>query len=734
MLLKKIEISGFKSFAKKSVLDFKTPITAIVGPNGSGKSNVAEAFSFVLGEQSIKSLRGKRGEDMIFNGSKTNSRSNRANVKVIFDNSKKFLDIEYNEVIVERVVHRDSTNQYLINGTQVRLKDVIELLAKANIGSSGHHIISQGEADRVLNVNPKERKILIEDALGLKIYQIKRKESERKLERTEENIKQVGSLRKEIKPHLSFLRKQARKIEKTLEMRVELMVIYKEYLRRESGYLEEKKKYIEEEGRDPKERMAILEKELEKVQKITSKSEEGEKSKELRESEEKIRKIRGEKDKVSFNLGRLEGELSSREKILEREERRQKERTISVSEVQKVVDEVDKEIDSAEKDPTKIKTVLSEVKRLIKSLVSRGDSTSLSDLKNDKQSIGDLKIKISRGKNETKALEGKEKELNEKVRKLREEIEENRESQMGAEKQTFQIMSEQQDLKIKLNELKNLNERIEREEGNFKREITEATSLLGREVLSYEDLSLKDNEGTYITSEDMAEEDRYMQEDRKRKIEKIKIRLEDAGGASGEEILREFEEVNERDQFLEKEIDDLEETAKSLKDLVKELEEKLEVEFKKGIIKINQEFQEFFSLMFGGGSASLSIVKTKEEEDASDGIDINVSLPRKRIKGLMVLSGGERALTSIALLFAMSQVQPPPFIVLDETDAALDEANSKKYGDMVKSLSEHSQLILITHNRETMSRAGVLYGVTMGSDGVSKLLSVDLEEAVEVSK
>ncbi len=122
------------------------------------------------------------------------------------------------------------------------------------------------------------------------------------------------------------------------------------------------------------------------------------------------------------------------------------------------------------------------------------------------------------------------------------------------------------------------------------------------------------------------------------------------------------------------------------------------------------------------------------EADGPEGLDVSVSLPRKKVKGLMMLSGGERALTSIALLFAVSQVNPPPFIILDETDAALDEANSKKYGDMIENLSKHSQLILITHNRETMSRAGVLYGVTMGSDGASRLLSIQFDEAVKVAK
>ena len=117
------------------------------------------------------------------------------------------------------------------------------------------------------------------------------------------------------------------------------------------------------------------------------------------------------------------------------------------------------------------------------------------------------------------------------------------------------------------------------------------------------------------------------------------------------------------------------------------------------------------------------------ESEAETGIDISIRLPRKRISGLAMLSGGERALTSIALLFAMSQVNPPPFLILDETDAALDEANSRRYGELIERLAKHSQLILITHNRETMKRAGVLYGVTMGSDGASKLLSVQFDEA-----
>jgi len=254
----------------------------------------------------------------------------------------------------------------------------------------------------------------------------------------------------------------------------------------------------------------------------------------------------------------------------------------------------------------------------------------------------------------------------------------------------------------------------------------------------------------HVQEKEIAEEERQKQLDRKREIDRLKIKVEEFGSGSGEEIIREYEESNERDKFLLSEIEDLEKSAESLKQLITELEEKISQKFHEGIEKINSEFQRFFALMFGGGTASIRVVKIKnrvrrdtdldfgqdeipEEEKQEEGLEVDVSLPRKKVKGLMMLSGGERALTSIALIFAMSQVNPPPFIILDETDAALDEANSRKYGDMIENLSGHSQLILITHNRETMGRAGVLYGVTM-MQGISKLLSINFEDGIEWAK
>jgi chromosome segregation protein len=287
-------------------------------------------------------------------------------------------------------------------------------------------------------------------------------------------------------------------------------------------------------------------------------------------------------------------------------------------------------------------------------------------------------------------------------------------------------------LEGRLRELELMTEDLERER-------RETVALAGVAALSYEPLM------------ELPQEDRRAQEDRKRGLERLKIRVEEAGGG-GEDVKKEYEDASARDEFLAHELEDLSKSARGLQELITDLETELAKTFSTGLAQVNTSFSEYFGLMFGGGSAKLVLeeLAAAEEEDEfgesedlfeampqkkhKPGIEISVNLPKKRVQSLMQLSGGERALTSIALIFAMSQVNPPPFLILDETDAALDEANSRRYGDLIAELSKKSQLIVITHNRETMSRAGILYGVTMGNDGISKLLSIKFDEAVAVAK
>lgn len=736
MYLKSLEINGFKSFAKKASLNFTSSITGIVGPNGSGKSNVAEAFRFVLGEQSIKSLRGKRGEDLIWNGE---PRANRAGVKLTFDNTRRiFPAIDFDDVTVERAVNRDNSNEYLINGSQVRLKDVTELLFAAHIGATGHHIISQGEADRILTASIRERREMIEDALGLKIYQWKKLESLRKLERTEDNMKQVESLRREIAPHIKFLKKQVEKIEKGREMRAELVTLYKEYFAHEEAYVKTEKARLESEIAGPRKELAELERELEHAKKIlTDSKNRDEKSHEIIEIEGRLATIRTDKDTITRELGRLEGEINAYKRTIDKEKDKQKRdefKTVYLRDLEDVV--------SKSESFTTIGEVISALKNFIKKHRETSDSSAIGEAEKE---IAVLTKEKTTNEDKLRALSGSETKLRGEYEALKSKIEKEKDTNRDAEKDVFRIIARQNEVRGTLAGLSSALSAVVHDEENLKRDLGDAGSIAGIEATRFETLS-----GHFDT--------RSAQDERRKKIERIKIRLEDAGLGGSAEVLKEYQETEERDLFLAKELEDLVKAKEELFKLIADLDARIDYEFKSGILKINTEFNNFFTLMFGGGKAELAVVKEvkrKKKSDADDlsdaisgdmpeeiageetgpeGLEVNVSLPRKKVKGLMMLSGGERALTSIALLFAISQVNPPPFIILDETDAALDEANSRKYGDMIESLSKNSQLILITHNRETMSRAGVLYGITMGADGASRLLSIAFEEAVKVAK
>lgn len=751
MYLKELTTHGFKSFAKKGELEFSTPITAIVGPNGSGKSNVAEAFRFVLGEQSMKSMRGKKGEDLIWGGSEGSPRANRASVTITLNNEKKTFPIDYDEIVIERIVHRDGTNEYLINGSRARLKDVQELLAAGNIGSTGHHIISQGEADRILTASPMERREMIEDALGLKVYQYKKAEAQRKLKKTTENIGQVQSLRREVKPHLTFLERQVKKIERSHALREELKDFYCEYLRREDAYIAFHRDRLTNERVAPEKERKSLAEQLADAKAKMAHDGEDEKRDELVALEEKMAAVRGDRQELIRKSGQLEGQTTFLKRRISDAQKKHEQTTrapIAYAAVQDTVAAVERSAEkaTASDDASVLKAALTEVVKAVKELLSQTD-TAGPDTSDDEKELAGLITQKEEVDTELSSVKKAESELQEQYEELKRSIDEEDSESREAEREVFRIMNAQRDVDEKLAQIDAELQTLERDRADFKRELQEAVTLLGSALSRYYDFVVQDGDRV-LEKNDFIDEDRGKQRERQRELEKMKIRLEELGVGATDEIMKEYKEVKERDAFLEHEINDLNASVEKLETLIAELTEELNQQFVSGIDKIGTEFTTFFTLMFGGGEAKLVRVKPKVrkadvDEDASDteddteteeGIEIDVKLPNKRVRGLDMLSGGERALTSIALIFAMSQVNPPPFIVLDETDAALDEANSRRYGDMIESLAKHSQLILITHNRETMSRAGVLYGVTMGGDGISKLLSVKFDEAVAVAK
>ena len=738
-MLKKLELAGFKSFAKKTVLSFDTPITAIVGPNGSGKSNVVESFRFVLGEQSMKSMRGKGGSDLIWKGSKLLGAGKAARVAVTFDNAERQFafsassgagsELGFDEVTLNREVTADGGSSYSINGTGVRLKDLNELLGSVNIGTSGHHIISQGEADRLLSASGRDRRGMVEDALGLKIFQIRIRESERKLEKTTINMKEVQSLRRELAPHLNFLSKQVEKIEKAEELRKEFTDLFRQYYSTEFASIAIAESALSEMENSAHKEYGIIKKETDLQKTSIFDDEKRAASNKIHEIEFEQSQLFRERDELGRAIGRIEGKLEAIFSVREAPGVT----TISVAKAEELCASVITEIEQTESSEA-----LEDFKNAFVSIREKIQSFKHS-IKGEKPTVNKDEI-LAEIERERKALEDKLAHLGQRIEVFAKELESKRDvlshieqKIRESERSSYASVARIATLEGLMREHALKRETITRRSAILQDEKREAIAMTG-EVFDAEPVQVSD------TPESIAE-----RENLHRKLERTKIKLEDAGAGSGSEVIKEYEDTKNRDTFLVKELADLEASITSLRALISELRETIERTFKEGIEKINIQFGEFFKLMFGGGGAFLSIIvehkRLKEEDEAGDedlplehGLDITINLPHKKVKDLNMLSGGERSLVSIALLFAMSQVNPPPFLVLDETDAALDEANSRKYGDMLDLLSKHSKLIVVTHNRETMSRAQVLYGVTMGLDGASKLLSIKFDEAVQIAK
>ncbi|MCL2164846.1 MAG: chromosome segregation protein SMC [Oscillospiraceae bacterium] len=225
MYLKRLEVQGFKSFPNKISLEFNSGVTAIVGPNGSGKSNISDAVRWVLGEQSVKTLRGNRMEDVIFSGTEHRKPSGFAEVTIVLDNEGRKLPVDYSEVSVTRRLYRSGESEYYINRNQCRLKDVNELFYDTGIGKDGYSIIGQGRVDEVLNTKPDDRRSIFEEAAGVMKYKVKKNEAERKLEATQQNILRIKDIMAELELQLTTLEQQAVDARKYLNLRDELKAL-----------------------------------------------------------------------------------------------------------------------------------------------------------------------------------------------------------------------------------------------------------------------------------------------------------------------------------------------------------------------------------------------------------------------------------------------------------------------------------------------------------------------------
>lgn len=780
MFLKRLEISGFKSFANKTVLDFsffqdgRRGATAIVGPNGSGKSNVADAIRWVMGEQSMKNLRGKKSEDIIFAGSGKKARLGSAHVTLHLDNSDKKIPLEFEEVSIARKIFRSGESEYLINGSRVRLQDIVDLLAKAGIGKESYSVISQGMADAVLNATPLDRRAMIEEAAGVKQYQIKKERALKKLESTWENLARARELAEEIKPHLKMLKRQSEKASQGEVIAKELKV------KQESLYsflwknFHDEKIKLDLAKEEMGVRMMNLQREVDKLAdeinreaKKLARPDSGDlANSSLTELEKLQAQRRGQLNQLERDLimaeGRIELEKEKQKNIAIIEEIRVKSIPVDLQYVKNGLDEIRREqerlikrLEEAEslEDIQDIKEFARAIQQRLFELKSDIEKGKKEEASKETHSIGLEQAPKEEALPEVKADTAAIVEWREKILKIRGEIKNLEEElkKIGADVQV-EIQRDRQERR-KFFEMERVMRVKQDEHNRMKDQFNESKIALARVEVREEDLRAEVTRELKITVEELpaSEEsiDRYVLE---KDVARLKVQVEQIGGIDPL-VVEEYKETNARFEFLTKESDDLEKAIVSLKEIIKEMEQKINASFVSTFEEINKEFVKYFRIIFGGGNAHLTKVKIEnrklrkanlegtegegvEEEVAEEdeektnevGIDISASPPGKKISNLAMLSGGERSLTSLALLFAIISHNPPPFAVLDEVEAALDEANSRRFGRITQELSGNTQFVIITHNRETMRQANLMYGVTMGEDGISKLLSVRLDQ------
>jgi len=732
-MLKKLTLQGFKSFADKTELEFPSKITAVVGPNGSGKSNIVDAIRWVLGEQSLKNIRLGKSEDVIFAGTPGRNASGFADVRLYFDNSEHIFPADFEELSVGRKLYRDGTSNYFINNEEVLLKDVVRLMAGAKLGTKGLAIVTQGAGDAFLTSQPKDRREMLEEVLGLKEYRIKKEEAERKMEETKRNLERAADLIQELEPHLRSLKRQVSRWEKRQEKVEALKTIEERYFHHRLNFILRSSETL----RDTE----TLQKEIselgEKVASLEARTKELEKgfegSREERgELDARVSGLEKERAEILRKLGNIEGKLEA--------------------------------LHAANLPPTEIPARrLLDILRMVRSRISR--ILEYADWEAAKKELESLQSELDKEMNEAppktksdmeRAFEKERTELLRALELTEEAIgraaEEARAKAAILDKFTEEfrnLFGALEEARAELREKQSLMQEYTLEAEKRRLQENDLKARMEEAGWDYEEFRRTHSEIEPPSAEDIAELEARMY--------RVRRELADIGSVD-EELVKEYHAANERHQFLVSQKSDAEKALEDLEGIAAELRKKIDEEFSRSLKSISAEFQRFFRLIFGGGSARIrelhpksiklkesaenlmppgkedeeAIQEVPEPEETESGIDIEVNLPRKKIKSLDMLSGGERALTSIALIFAVIWISSPPFLILDEIDAPLDESNSERFSKLLKELATKTQFILITHNRTTMEAADVLYGVTM-QDGISKVFSLKFTEAQELA-
>jgi chromosome segregation ATPase len=772
--LRSISMKGFKSFPERTTLEFSPGVSVIVGPNGSGKSNITDAVLWALGEQSPGAIRGASMQDVISAGGKGVGQRRAAEVEVTIDNSDGRAATEFSEIAVERRLDRSGDSGYRLNGARCRLADVTDVLSDTNLGREMHSVISQGRVETIVHSKPRERRLLVEEAAGLGKHRKRRRRAELKLRSARDNLDRALDVEREARARLRPLKRQAQAAELGARIEREELGLRAQLVSEELRFGADRAEAAEKAAAKARGVRGKLEEQLAEVAKQRAAAEErfAARDRERTQAWGLLTKLRGEQERVAVRVANLSSREAELEAWLERLRTELGPLTLDVGDgaapgerAQKLEEELG-EIEaglrsagegfdvarSADAAESAREAALGDVRagaerasrhaRRAEGLLGERHREALrARLTAGEQLLEDVRAARAAAEAVGAAIRARVDGIERKVVGGQDDGDEIAETLRACSQQEFELQTQMKETSDELTRAEVEAAHLGDRRAEAARELAAIAEKLGEEIPPAEEA---------LSDEARADIDRRLE-----RLDRRRAQI----GPVNPLAEQEYEEAREHVEALQAQREDIERSMRELESLIRDIDEEIERAFEETFEATAKNFEEMVEHLFPGGRGRLRRVSLRpvrdderpageqeaptdaepepeEEEEQRDeqGVEIEVTPAGKSTRKLQLLSGGEKSLVALAFVFAVFLARPCPFYILDEVEAALDDANIDRFLQLIRRFSDRAQFVIVTHQKRTMDAADVLYGVSMGGDGVTKIVSKRLPRDVAVEE
>ncbi len=763
MYLRSIEMKGFKSFPERTRLEFSPGVSVIVGPNGSGKSNITDAVLWALGEQSPGAIRGASMQDVISAGGKGVGQRRAAEVEVTIDNGEGRAASELSEIAIQRRLDRSGDSGYRLNGARCRLVDVVEVLSDTNLGREMHSVISQGRVESIVHSKPRERRLLVEEAAGLGKHRKRRRRAELKLRAARDNLDRALDVEREARAHLRPLKRQAQAAEIGARIEREELELRGRLVAEELRFGEDRAKAAQEAAAAARAERAKLEQRLAEVSERRRAAEErfAARDRERTEAWGVLTKLRGDQQRIAVRASSLTDRESQIAAALDSLRAEFGPLTLDLGstggapaerarKLEEELAEIDAGLSGAADGLARARSegAAESEREAGLSAIQSGAERAVRHARRAEGLLGErhreaLRARVAAGEELLEDVRAAAAAAAQAEAAIRARVERIEATVVGEEGDGDAIAEEmracsRQESELQV-EMKAASDKLTAAE-------VEAAHLGDRRAEAAKELAaIAERLGEEVgpAEQPLSEEERAQIERRLERLERRRAQI----GPVNPLAEQEYEEAREHVEALQAQREDTERGMRELEALIRDVDREIERAFEQTFEATAKNFEEMVEHLFPGGRGRLRRVSLHPVRDAAEepdtsaveadeedveegdeereelGVEIEVTPAGKSTRKLSLLSGGEKSLVALAFVFAVFLARPCPFYILDEVEAALDDANIDRFLQLIRRFSGRAQFVIVTHQKRTMDAADVLYGVTMGGDGVTRVVS-----------